>query len=78
MGTSNFIDRHVGGRVRSRRIEIQMSQEKLAAALGISVQQLNEFEEGRDRILAQLLLRMSQILQAKPADFFDGLISKQR
>jgi len=75
MSKPNFIDRHVGGRVRSRRIEARLSEAEFAAALGVSMQQLNDFEEGRERILAQAMLRMSQVLQAKPAHFFEGLIS---
>ena len=53
MSKPNFIDRHVGGRVRSRRIEARLSEAEFAAALGVSMQQLNDFEEGRERILAQ-------------------------
>jgi transcriptional regulator with XRE-family HTH domain len=75
MSKPNFIDRHVGARVRARRIEARLSEAEFAAALGVSVPQLNDFEEGRDRILAPVMLRMSQVLTAKPAYFFEGLIS---
>lgn len=75
MSEPNFIDRHVGGRVRARRLEARLSETEFAAALGVSAQKLNDFEEGRERILAQAMLRMSQVLQTKPAYFFEGLIS---
>jgi len=38
----NPIDRHVGSRVRMRRMLIGMSQEKLGEALGLTFQQVQK------------------------------------
>ncbi len=45
---SSKIDYHVGQRIRERRNALGMSQEKLAAALGISFQQIQKYEVGAD------------------------------
>jgi ribosome-binding protein aMBF1 (putative translation factor) len=46
------IDVHVGARLRLRRTLLRMSQEKLAAALEVSFQQVQKYERGTNRIAA--------------------------
>src|SRR5690348_12643615 len=46
----NPIDRHVGSRVRMRRMMLAMSQEKLGNALGLTFQQVQKYEKGTNRI----------------------------
>src|SRR5262245_28616500 len=67
------IDKHVGSRVRMRRITLAMSQQKLGAALGLTFQQVQKYEKGTVRIGASRLQQISQILQVPVAFFFDGL-----
>ena len=67
--SSNSIDKHVGSRIRMRREMLTMSQTKLADALGISFQQVGQYEKGTYRIGASRLHHSSQILQV-PATFF--------
>ena len=43
----NPIDRHVGSRVRMRRMMLAMSQEKLGDALGLTFQQVQNTKRGR-------------------------------
>ena len=66
------IDRHVGSRVRMRRIMLAMSQEKLGAALGLTFQQVQKYERGANRIGASRLQQISHILQVPVAFFFEG------
>jgi DNA-binding XRE family transcriptional regulator len=58
----NHIDRHIGGRVRARRIMLGMSQERLADALGLTFQQVQKYEKGVNRIGASRLLHIAGIL----------------
>jgi transcriptional regulator with XRE-family HTH domain len=67
------IDKHVGSRVRTRRIMLAMSQHKLGTALGLTFQQVQKYEKGTVRISASRLQQISQILQISVAFFFDGL-----
>ncbi|MGQ0446305.1 MAG: helix-turn-helix domain-containing protein [Beijerinckiaceae bacterium] len=68
----NPIDRHVGGRVRMRRVMLGMSQEKLGDALGLTFQQVQKYEKGTNRIGASRLQQISRTLDVPPAFFFEG------
>jgi transcriptional regulator with XRE-family HTH domain len=74
--TADEIDRHLGQRVRMRRIERNISQVELATKLGISFQQLQKYESGHNRMSASRLYRMGQILDAPVGFFFEGLPPK--
>jgi transcriptional regulator with XRE-family HTH domain len=68
----NPIDRHVGSRVRMRRMMLSMSQEKLGDALSLTFQQVQKYEKGTNRIGASRLQQISNVLQVPVAFFFDG------
>ena len=68
----NPIDRHVGARVRMRRMLIGMSQEKLGEALGLTFQQIQKYEKGANRISASRLKQISEALNIPLAYFFKG------
>jgi transcriptional regulator with XRE-family HTH domain len=70
--TPNPIDKHVGSRVRMRRMMVGMSQEKLGDALGLTFQQVQKYEKGTNRIGASRLQQISSILQVPVAFFFEG------
>jgi transcriptional regulator with XRE-family HTH domain len=69
----NAIDMRVGARVRMRRLMLDMSQEKLGNALGLTFQQVQKYEKGANRIGAGRLQHLSAILQVPIAFFFDGM-----
>jgi transcriptional regulator with XRE-family HTH domain len=68
----NPIDKHVGSRVRMRRMMLSMSQEKLGDALGLTFQQVQKYEKGTNRIGASRLQQIALILQVPVSFFFDG------
>jgi transcriptional regulator with XRE-family HTH domain len=68
----NPIDKHVGSRVRMRRMMLGMSQEKLGDALGLTFQQVQKYEKGTNRIGASRLQQISLILQVPVSFFFEG------
>ena len=49
-GEPNPIDVYVGKRMRLRRQMLDLSQEKLASALGLTFQQVQKYERGLNRI----------------------------
>jgi len=67
------VDIYVGSRVRLRRTLKGMSQQKLAAALGLTFQQIQKYERGTNRIGASRLFELSEILDVPTSFFFDGL-----
>jgi transcriptional regulator with XRE-family HTH domain len=52
-----------------RRLMLGMSQQKLAAGLGLSFQQVQKYEQGTNRIGASRLLQIAGVLQV-PVGFF--------
>lgn len=67
------VDQSVGLRVRTRRLEIGMSQERLAELLGVTFQQVQKYEKGVNRIAAGRLHDISQALDLPIAQFFQGV-----
>src|SRR4051794_973551 len=68
----NPVDKHVGSRVRMRRVMLGMSQEKLGDALGLTFQQVQKYEKGTNRIGASRLHHIANILHVRPEFFYDG------
>ena len=55
-------DQKIGTRIRARRLEIGMSQEALAAKLGITFQQVQKYEKGVNRVAATTLVEIADAL----------------
>jgi transcriptional regulator with XRE-family HTH domain len=66
------IDKHVGRRVRMRRMLIGMTQEKLGEALGLTFQQVQKYEKGTNRIGASRLHQIAAILGVPVEFFYEG------
>ncbi|HYD89644.1 MAG TPA: helix-turn-helix domain-containing protein [Vitreimonas sp.] len=71
--SANAIDKKIGQRVRTRRLEIGMSQERLAELLGVTFQQVQKYEKGVNRIAASRLHDIAGALDMPVARFFEGL-----
>ena len=67
------VDAHVGNRIRQRRNELRLSQEKLGEHLGVTFQQIQKYEKGSNRIGAGQLLQIAKFLQVDPNFFYAGL-----
>ena len=66
------IDLHVGRRLRGRRLTIGMSQEKLSKAVGVTFQQIQKYENGKNRISAAAWPRWRARSGLSPAIFSMG------
>jgi len=69
--TPNAIDSYVGARIRTRRQQLGMSQERLADQIGVTFQQVQKYEKGINRIGASRLQRIADVLRASPSFFFE-------
>ena len=67
------IDVHVGRRIRDRRRALEISQERLAEGIGVTVQQVQKYEKGTNRVSASKLFQTAGVLQTDIGHFFDGL-----
>jgi transcriptional regulator with XRE-family HTH domain len=68
----NAIDRHVGKRLQQLRLARGMDLPELSGLIGVSAPRLLQFEEGRERLSADLMRRLSKILNVSPSEFFSG------
>jgi transcriptional regulator with XRE-family HTH domain len=69
---TNPVDKHVGSRVRMRRLMLGMSQMKLADGLGLTFQQVQSYEKGATLVGASRLQHLSHLLQIPVPFFFEG------
>ncbi len=66
-------DRHVGNRIRERRVMLGLSQQQLAQMIGVTYQQAHKYERGLNRISAGRLFDIAQVLGVPISWFFEGL-----
>jgi transcriptional regulator with XRE-family HTH domain len=68
----NPVDIHLGSRMRMRRSEMGMSQQALGSQLGLTFQQIQNYEKGASRIGASRLQQIARILKVPAGWFFEG------
>lgn len=62
-------DVHAGVRLRQRRTELGMSQERLADAVGVTFQQIQKYERGVNRISISRVSALARVLEV-PVEYF--------
>jgi transcriptional regulator with XRE-family HTH domain len=65
------IDRLVGQNIRVFRTARGLSQTELGDAVGVSLQQVQEFEDGRNRVGSRRLFEIAEVLGVPIGRFFD-------
>lgn len=68
-------DRHVGSRIRERRVMLGLSQQQLAQMIGVTYQQAHKYERGLNRISAGRLYDIAQVLNVPISWFFEDMAS---
>jgi transcriptional regulator with XRE-family HTH domain len=64
------IDEYIGARIREGRVALNLSQEQLARGLGISFQQIQNYEKGANGVSAVRLFDICKILNVSLASMF--------
>ena len=72
-GIPSPVNVHVGARLRVRRTLLGMTQTKLSDALGVTFQQVQQYERGTSRISASRLFDLSRVLDVPIQYFFDDM-----
>ena len=67
------VDRHVGARIRERRIMLGLTQQQLADLIGVTYQQAHKYERGINRVSAGRLFEIARVLSVPVTYFFEGL-----
>src|SRR4029077_11834875 len=74
----NSTDKHVGSRVRMRRMMLEMSQTELGNDIGLTFQQVQKYEKGTNRNRRRLAPRTLALLEGPDLVFFRGLAARAR
>jgi transcriptional regulator with XRE-family HTH domain len=64
-------DKHVGSRIRMRRHMLGLSQGSLGEVIGVTFQQIQKYENGKNRVGASRLQQIADALRCRPAWFFE-------
>lgn len=62
---AGVVDRQIGELIRARRLAQNISQVQLAAALGLTFQQVQKYEKGTNRVAASTLMRIARALNCE-------------
>ena len=65
---SNF-NRHLGSKLRMRRLSLGLTQTKVAQAINVTFQQIQKYEKGTNGVSSIRLLQLSNYLKV-PIDYF--------
>lgn len=68
--TATKLDKHIGARIRELRLEQDVTQEALAAKLGITFQQVQKYELGKNRVAASRLYEIAVALSVGVGAFY--------
>lgn len=69
------IDNHIANRLKNIRDICGISQEELGNLIGVSSQQIQKYESGKDRISASRLFEISQVINKPISVFFHGIVA---
>jgi transcriptional regulator with XRE-family HTH domain len=64
---ANELDEIIGHRLRSFRLAVKMSQSDLGNKLGVTFQQIQKYENGKNRLSGSRLLLAAEALKVMPA-----------
>ena len=68
---SSAVDQYIGARMREGRLAIKMSQGDLGEKLGVTFQQIQKYEKGRNRVSAARLFVICEALDVSLASMFE-------
>lgn len=68
-------DAYIGSRLRLARMEVGISQERLGQTLGVSFQQIQKYEAGKNRLSAVRLFEIATLFQKPVGFFFEDIAS---
>lgn len=71
--TPDPVDQKVGLKVRARRMQLGMSQDALGTHLGVTLQQIQKYEKGSNRIGSSRMAHIAAALKAPISFFYEGV-----
>jgi transcriptional regulator with XRE-family HTH domain len=77
-----LIDSKIGSVIRMQRVKLKLGQAALGAAIGVTFQQIQKYEQGKNAVASTRIADLCRALEITPNDFFslssemDGELSK--
>jgi len=68
----NF-NRHLGAKLRMRRLSLGLTQTKVAQAINVTFQQIQKYEKGTNGISSLRIMQLANFLKVPIVFFFEGL-----
>ena len=69
---ADTIDRQVGAKIKNLRRHLCFTQKEIAKALGVTYQQIQKYENGKNHIAAGKIYQIAQLLKVPVQTFFPG------
>jgi transcriptional regulator with XRE-family HTH domain len=69
--SASAVDRYIGARMREQRLTLSISQEQLGRKLGVSFQQIQKYESGKNRVSAARLFLICKALNVSLSSMFE-------
>ncbi len=66
------LNQYLGKRLRMRRTMLGLTQSELADEIGVSFQQVQKYENGKNRITVPTLWEIAKTLKVQPDYFWKG------
>lgn len=73
----NGCSKDYGNFIKERRSNLGLTQEEVAEKLGISQQAYGRYELGTREPKFSLMLKIAEVLEFKPGEFFDNYVEEQ-
>ena len=67
----NNLDKHIGKKIRNRRVQLRFTQTRVGNALKVSFQQIQKYEKGINGVSALRILQLSNFLKVPINYFFE-------
>ena len=67
----NNLDKHIGKKIRNRRVQLRFTQTRVGNALKVSFQQIQKYEKGTNGVSSNRLMQLSQFLKVPIIYFFE-------
>jgi transcriptional regulator with XRE-family HTH domain len=69
--SAGTVDKYIGARMHQNRLALDISQASLGKALGVSLQQIQKYERGQDRVSAARLFDICKALNVALSSMFE-------
>ena len=69
--SASAVDKYIGARMREQRLALSISQEQLGRKLGVSFQQIQKYESGKNRVSAARLYSICKVLNVSLSSMFE-------